>query len=218
MRESKVLNRLRLPAAGCVAAAATLLCAGSAHAALLTPSAQNCPAAPESQAFLAWGDTSEYFLAQDGNFAAGGAGWSLAGNASVTAGGDGVSLGGAAPSTQSLSLPDGSSATTPSVCVGVNAPTIRFMAENAGSANSTLAVSATVQTTLGLSLTLPIGTVSGTSGWSPSEAMPILVNLLPLLPGNETPVTFTFTPQGQGGAWQVDDLYVDPWTRSGGGG
>ena len=213
MRESKVLNRLRLLPAGCIAAAASLLCAGSAHAALLTPSAQNCPSAPETQAFLAWGDTSQYFLAPDGAFAGGGAGWSFNGGAGVVAGGDGVSLGGAAPSTQSLSLPDGSSATSPSVCVGVNAPTIRFMAENAGSADSTLAVSATVSTTLGLTLTLPIGSVSGTGSWSPSSAMPILVNLLPLLPGNATPVTFTFTPQGQGGNWQIDDLYVDPWQR-----
>jgi hypothetical protein len=34
------------------------------------------------------------------------------------------------------------------------------------------------------------------------------VNLLPLLPGNYTPVEFRFTPQG--GSWQLDDVYVDP--------
>jgi len=33
--------------------------------------------------------------------------------------------------------------------------------------------------------------------------------LLPLLPGDKTPVRFSFTPLL--GAWTVDDVYVDPW-------
>lgn len=213
MRESKVLNRI-LPAVGCVAAM-SLLCAGSAHAALSASTTPDCSAQPEVQAFLAWGDTSEYVLGPDGTFANGAAGWSLTGGAAPVAGGDGYSLGGNAPSTESLSLPDGSAATTPAVCVGLNTPTIRFMAENPGSATSSLQVSATLQTSLGATVTLSIGSVSGSGAWSPSQAMPILLNMLPTLPNNETSVTFTFTPQGQGGSWEIDDFYVDPWTLGG---
>jgi hypothetical protein len=38
--------------------------------------------------------------------------------------------------------------------------------------------------------------------------MLILANLQPLLPGDRTPVAFTFTPLL--GEWQIDDVYVDP--------
>ena len=190
----------------------------SAHASGLTVSAANCPTVQDSQAFLAWGDQSEYFLAPDGNFANSGASWTLTGGAGAIAGGDGYSLGANPVSTQSLALPNGSSATTPSICVGINSPTVRFMAQNAGAPTSTLEVSATVDTTTGLNVTLPIGDISAAGTWSPTLPLPVVANLLPLLPGNETPITFTFTPQGQGGHWQIDDLFVDPWTRGGGGG
>jgi hypothetical protein len=43
--------------------------------------------------------------------------------------------------------------------------------------------------------------------------MPLVVNLLPLLPGDYTPVAFEFTPQGYGGNWRIDDVYVDPRSR-----
>jgi hypothetical protein len=38
----------------------------------------------------------------------------------------------------------------------------------------------------------------------------VLASLLPLLPGQRTPVRFRFTPVG-GASWQIDDVYVDPW-------
>ncbi|HET9073977.1 MAG TPA: hypothetical protein VFN48_05305 [Solirubrobacteraceae bacterium] len=215
MRESKVLNRFRFVPAGLLAAVMTLSTAGTAHASLLTQDAQNCGTPQDVQAFLPWGDINEYFLAPDGNFAGSAASWTLSGGASAVAGGDGYSLAGAAPSTQSLSLPDGSSATTPSFCVGFNAPTIRFFAENSGSTSSTLAVSATATTSFGTTVTLSLGQISATSTWNPSAPLAILFNVLEAAPGSETPVTLTFTPQGTGGNWQIDDLYVDPWMRGG---
>jgi hypothetical protein len=41
--------------------------------------------------------------------------------------------------------------------------------------------------------------------------MTILANLLPLLPGEHTPVAFRFTAVG--GDWSVDDVWVDPYSR-----
>jgi hypothetical protein len=38
--------------------------------------------------------------------------------------------------------------------------------------------------------------------------MPIVVNLLPLLPGDHTAVAFRFSTAGN---WQIDDVYVDPY-------
>jgi hypothetical protein len=190
--------------------------AASADASLLTTTAVNCGTPAESQVFLSWGDPAEYFLAPDGNFTDAAAGWSLSGGAGTVAGGDGYSLGGNAASTQSLALPDGSSATSPTVCVGIGEPTVRFAAENSGSATSSLLVSATVETTLGLDLTVPVGDITASGSWSPTPILPVVESLLPLLPGNMTPISFTFAPLGRGGNWQIDDLYVDPWTRGDG--
>jgi hypothetical protein len=41
--------------------------------------------------------------------------------------------------------------------------------------------------------------------------MPIVANLLPLLPGSKTPVSFRLTALS--GSWTIDDFYVDPFTR-----
>ena len=186
---------------------------GSAQASLLTATGTNCGTPELSQAFLQWGDFSAYFLAPDGNFANSTASWSLSGGAAAVAGGDGYSLGGAAPSPESLTLPTGSSATTPAICVGIAEPTMRFFARNTGSPTSGLLVSVTVVTSLGSDVTLPVADIAATGTWNPTPVEPLIANLLPLLPGNMTPITLSFTPVGQGGNWQIDDVYVDPWTR-----
>jgi hypothetical protein len=95
--------------------------------------------------------------------------------------------------------------------VGLEHPTLRFFARNTGSALSTLRVDVRVETSLGLVLTLPLAVVVAGSSWQPTLPMPVLVNLLPLLPGQYTPVAFRFTPLG--GNWRIDDVYVDPRAR-----
>ena len=67
------------------------------------------------------------------------------------------------------------------------------------------------ESTLGLRLTLPIGVVAAGDTWAPTLPLRVIANLLPLLPGDRTPVQFVFTPLG--GAWQVDDVYVDPYRK-----
>jgi hypothetical protein len=49
------------------------------------------------------------------------------------------------------------------------------------------------------------------TGWTPTPVMPLAVSLLPLLPGDHTPIRFRFTAVGSG--FTVDDVYVDPWAR-----
>jgi hypothetical protein len=41
--------------------------------------------------------------------------------------------------------------------------------------------------------------------------MPIGVNLLPLFPGEKTPVAFRLTAVS--GDFQIDDTFVDPWSQ-----
>jgi hypothetical protein len=97
------------------------------------------------------------------------------------------------------------------MCVGVEYPTIRFFAKSSGTnLLSSLRVDVTVETWLGATVTLPIAVVTPSGSWRVTPPYLVAGNLLPLLPGDRTPVRYTFTPQGSG-TWQVDDVFVDPY-------
>jgi hypothetical protein len=184
------------------------LFAPAANAGVLVSSADNCPQQALERPFLRWLDPANYVLAPQGTLEATSA-WKLSG-ASRVAGNEPFFVHGAGEK-YSLSLPAGSSATTPTQCVGLGHPTLRLFARNTGSTLSLLKVEVLLEDNLGLVKRLPIGGVAATSAWAPTLPMPVIANLLPLLPGNLTPVRFRFTPVGLGGAWQIDDVYVDPF-------
>ena len=157
-----------------------------------------------SQPFLPWGDSAQYFLAPNGDFADGADGWLVSGGDVV---GESSPLGGGG----ALHLASGDSATSPGVCVGLDTPTMRFFARNAGDPDGDLRVDVRFESLLGLTLTLPIGTVNAGSEWAPSPTLPIVANLLGILGGSHAPVAFRF--RAQGGDWVIDDLYVDPYGK-----
>lgn len=182
--------------------------APAANAGLLVSSATSCPQQSLTQPFVRWLDPASYVLAPQGTLESTSS-WTLKG-ASRVAGNEPFYVHGTGER-YSLSLPAGSVATTATQCVGLEYPTLRFFARNTGSPLSLLKVDVLVQDNLGLISTVPMGVVAGTSTWAPTLPMPVIANLLPLLPGSLTPVRFRFTPQGSGGAWQIDDVYVDPY-------
>lgn len=183
--------------------------APSADAGVLVQSAKNCSSAAVEQPFSRWGDHAGYTLVPGGSFESGAPGWSL-NRASVVAGNEPFYVHNAGES-HSLSIPAGGSATSPTVCVGLDKPTTRFFAKSSGGLLNTLAVQVQFETSLGLVLTLPIGVVTP-GKWSPTPPIAVIANLLPLLPGSQTPVRFRFTPVGTA-SWQIDDVYVDPRRR-----
>ena len=83
-------------------------------------------------------------LAPDGGFEAGGQGWYLSGGAKVVAGNESFYLNDAGDS-GSLSLPAGSSAVSPPVCMAIDTPSFRFVARNSGDPSSHLRVEADLQ-------------------------------------------------------------------------
>jgi hypothetical protein len=192
------------------------LAAPGAQAGVLVNSAPDCAAGTTSKPFARWLDYANYELGPAGTFEKGATGWSLSG-AGVVSGNETYYVHGAGES-RSLRLPGGASATTPTICVGLEHPTIRFFARNAGSGllglgvTSTVAVSVQVETSLGVVTELPIGVVTHSGTWRPTLPMTVVANLLPLLPGEHTPVRFKLTALG--GDWRVDDFYVDPYRRS----
>ena len=202
-------SRLAIALAGALCALA--FAAQPSHAGVLVKSAPSCAEQPTSRVFQPWLDLANYQLAPDGGFEAGAQGWTLAG-ARTVAGNESHYVGGRADDT-ALQIPAGASATTPVFCVGIEHPTARFFAKRTGGTLlSALRVDVQFETVLGIQASLPIGLVLGGGQWQPTLPMLMVANLLPLLPGQHTPVTLRFVPQG-GGTWTVDDVYVDPYKR-----
>jgi hypothetical protein len=207
-------TRLGRLAAMAIAMSSALGSASSAHAGPLVSDAQNCPVQPLSRPFAAWLDPLSYTPVRGASMEDGTPGWTLSG-ATVTAGNEPYYVRSTADR-RSLSLPRGSSAQSASMCVGLDHLTLRFFARSTapllGSILSTLKVDVLFEDAGGTVHSLPIGVVPLSPSWLPTLPIPVVANLLPLLPGSQTAVAFRFTPQGPA-TWTIDDVYVDPKSR-----
>jgi hypothetical protein len=200
MRLPRLLFLTILALTGC------LFAVSSAQAGLLVRTAGPCDGRPTSKVFARWLDPLNYAPVAGGSFESA-AGWTATGHAAVVSGNETFNVAGGS---RALSVPPGSSATSPSVCVGLDRPVLRFFARNTGSPLSLLRVDVLFEDAGGNVRTLPALVLPGGRNWAPTLPVPVLVSLLPLLPGQGTPVAFRFTPLGAGGAWTIDDVYVDP--------
>lgn len=161
--------------------------------------------------FAPWSDTASYALVPGGSFeqTKGSATWSFAG-AKTVPGNESFHVHGATDS-RSLSLPDLSTATTPTLCVSEATPSIRLFATNDGALASPLTIDLGV-VSKGVTWTRLATLVADAPGWVPSPI--IALNLPPSALRNGTvSVVFRFTAQGGGGAWRIDDFYLDPFKR-----
>jgi hypothetical protein len=184
--------------------AAAFLVPASAARAATTP----CAGESLQQVFAAWGDSSWYFLAPDGGFEGGAAGWTLTGGATVVDGNEPFALGGAADE-RSLSLPAGASATSPEFCVRPDSRTVRWIQR--GPRGGLLLVRvihtsphATVPGRL-------VGGVRTKGGWEPSPRIDIPLGGTGLRDGMTTVALHVTAVSGD---WTLDDLYVDPRCRN----
>lgn len=173
-------------------------------------STSDCPVYTQTQPFLPWSDLGYYFLAPGGNFENTLTGWTSKSGAKIVSGNESYYVGSAKDS-HSLSLPNGSSVTSPSICVTADTPDIRLFVLNTGSTVSGLNVNMTYTNQKGKPATATVAKLTGSPSWALTGPIPILQNIQPLLDGTgATWVTFTFTPADSKGKWQVDDFYVDP--------
>jgi hypothetical protein len=194
-----------------MAVLAALAATSTATAGLIgTGSASYCDPA-STQAYARWGDSSFYTLLQNGAFESGSAPWVLSGGAKVVSGNEPYNIRGYRSDSRSLLLPTGSSAYSGTVCFALGDWHLRFMAKNVGSATGSLRVQVIVPSTVGGALTvLDGGTVTGTGTWAPSPRIQLLVSNVASLIGTRA-VAFRFTPVGTNAAYQIDDVYLDPW-------
>jgi hypothetical protein len=175
-------------------------------AAVSTPAtaALTCPNQTLVQPFLPWLDPGRYVLLPNGSLESA-TGWQLAGGARIVSGNEPWKVN-RATDTRSLYLPSGATALSTPLCVTLLHPTLRFFAKNPGSASATLKVEAITEI-LGIRVTAPIGLLTA-SGWQPTVPLAFLHNLASPVAGK---VQFRFTALGQGGKFQIDDVYVDPF-------
>jgi hypothetical protein len=194
--------RRRLAVAG-LALGAVLLLPAMANAA--------CPDRPVAREFARWLDPIKYTQVPGGHFEGSMSGWTLAGGARVVSGNEPFYLRSDGDD-QSLYLPSGSSATTPFVCVELLDPVARFVSRNRGSLLGALEVEALVRTPGG-TLRLPAGIDAALSSWHPSLPILTAANVFSglNLEDGTAEVAFRFRPVGLFAAWQIDDVYVDPF-------
>lgn len=175
-------------------------------------SAASCGYTGAKQVFAPWGDQHAYVLAPDGGFEVGGAGWALSRGAAVVAGNESYYLN-ATTDSRSLSLPTGSSAASPPICMSLDTPIFRLVARNTGDPSSRLKVEA-IYSLLGLVRTNIVNTVTAGPNWAPAQQMSPVLGLSTII-GTLIPsaIQIRITPLDNKGQWQVDDLFVDPFAR-----
>ena len=205
------LGRYRLTALAGVAIIAALALTTTAKAGLIgTGRASYCDPSPV-QAFSAFGDFAYYATLPNGDFEGGSTGWYLSGGARIAAGNEPYYVTGDAGDSHSLLLPEGSSAYSGTVCFALGDWHLRLFAKNVGSRTGGVRVQVVVPSLLGGLLTiLDGGTITGSGTWAPSPRLQLaLCNVTSLL--GTRAVAFRFTPVGQDAAYQIDDVYLDPW-------
>jgi hypothetical protein len=159
--------------------------------------------------FSVLGDQSNYSLLPGGSFQDGAQGWTL-NNASIVSGGEPWNVSGAS-TPQSLQIQPGGSAASPAICLSNAFPTWRFFARSAGASfSSSLQVWVQWSDSQGHSGYMPAAMLFGShySSWQATPALP-LGSVLPS--GVTVTIRFVFSAAPSGGAWNLDDVYVDPY-------
>jgi hypothetical protein len=167
--------------------------------------AARCEGRVIEQPFTAFEDTADYFLAPDGDFSAGAAGWNLDGAQVVAENEPWYVRGG--DTAAAVRIESGASATSPTICVGQDDPTMRFFARSLGDPEGTLDVEVLYTDGDGIEQALTIGTITAASDWTAVAPLPITAN------SYEMTVAFRFTAHGTDSTWLIDDVYVDPYRK-----
>jgi hypothetical protein len=163
--------------------------------------------------FASLGDTANYFAVPGGTFEGNTTGWSLAG-AQVAPGNEPFQVNGLGDS-HSLSLAPRGEAVSPTVCINAKTPTWRFFAHAADASAPASKLTVYAQWTdpkTGHAFRLPIAHQNGkdSTAWVATPALD-LGKKLPA--GVNVNIQLVFDAAANGGAWSIDDVFIDPYAR-----
>jgi hypothetical protein len=156
------------------------------------------------QPFTRFADDNNYVLVPGGAFELGDPAWTLAHGAKVVRGNESFYVN-ERTDQQSLSLPNGSTATSPAMCFDPGDWHFRFFVAGSGSVR----VKVVVKSLLGVLSTVDGGTVKAGSTWKPSPEVELLLTNVCGLVSTDS-VSLRLTPTS-GSNVRVDDVYLDPW-------
>ncbi len=193
-----------------VLGAVSLFAVAPALAGATTTAAAGCPAQASSTLLEKLGDGSNYYALPTASFEAGTTGWSLT-SAAVVAEGDPF------VGSHSLSLGGTSEAFSPKFCVSSETPTFRFFVRRAGGSSlGQLFVYLRWTDKLGLTLEVPAGLVllgqNYGSSWTLTPVLS-LAKAMVMLTGETTANVQIRFQSILGGTWDVDGVYIDPYSR-----
>ena len=144
-----------------------------------------------------------YMLTPGGSFEDGTPDWALNGGARVTTGNESYFLH-ARGDDESLYMPSGSSATSPTMCFAAGDWHLRFVGKGSGRVHVTVQVNSL----LGLVSILDGGTVSPNGSWRRRRGSACCsANVGGLL----TTKAISLKLSASNGSVQIDDVYLDPW-------
>ncbi len=196
MRQIK-MSRLRLVGAALAAVAAFPAAAEAA-----------CPDKVSRQVFSRFGDYNWYFAAPGGTFEPATSAWTQSGS-SVVFGNETYFVNSSADR-QSLRVPAGASATSPSFCVSLQHPTLRLFARKTSGSGGTLTVE--ILTASGTKVAGTVVNIGQYVTWRPTQAMDLASKLS--LSGTDSTATVRLRVRADSaGAWAVDDVFIDPYRR-----
>jgi hypothetical protein len=190
-------------------AAALLSCIACAAAGAATSSGGGCPSSATSTPFSRFGDTASYSPLAGGSFESGTPGWSLT-SASVASGNESYNVAGGS---HSLAIQPNGMAVSPSFCINIAEPSFRFFLRQTSGSWAVLNVILVWTDSAGTVHDTTVGSLQTGTSWAASPVLQ-LATTLPLTSSSSTiSARLQFKPEPYGGAWAIDDVYVDPHSR-----
>jgi hypothetical protein len=164
--------------------------------------------------FAPWHDNKLYVLVAGGTLEQGDAGWTLADGATVAEGNESFFANDAADH-QALSLPAGSSATSPATCLASGQPTFRlFTQRTSGKRKARLKVEVLYLNAQGKKRSRVAGKLRSGEAWRPSKRLSVALGRAKGQGRLTTAsIAFRFTPVRSAADWRVDDISLDPRAR-----
>jgi hypothetical protein len=116
---------------------------------------------------------------------------------------------------KSLAISATGRAVSPAFCVGIEHPTFRLFARRTSGTWGVLNVKLRAADANGVVNETVVGAVTAADTvWHPSSPV-ALATVLGLWKADQTAsVQIVFDPEDFGGAWAIDDLYIDPYSKS----
>ena len=168
-----------------------------------------CSSSATSEPFAKFGDTAAYAPLAGGSFESGAPGWSLS-NSTVVSGNESYNVAGGS---HSLAIQPTGVAVSPTFCVNTAEPSFRFFLRQTSGSWAVLNVVLRWTDSSGTSHDTTVGSLQTGTAWQASPVLQLATTLPLTTSSSSISAKLVFKPEQYGGAWAIDDVYVDPHSR-----